>query len=102
MATRTKKDKGYKQQYSSNGINASSAGRTGQTSRGRFKGGRQGFTDPDTGKPSVNGKMISRRQQDYQVRKGIRNWELENQRKFGTLPGEGNGRWDKSMALATG
>lgn len=93
----------YKQYYSSNTINASSAGRSGQTKMGRFMGGRQGFTDADTGKLSANGRMISRRQQDYQIRKGIRNWEIANQRRFGTLPGEGGGvPWNNSMALATG
>lgn len=98
MASRT----GYKQLYSSNRINASSAGRSGQTRMGRFRGAAQGFSEKSGGSVSQNGRMLSRRQRDYQVRKGIRNWELEHGRKFGTEPGTGTGGGSAFKALATG
>lgn len=81
----------YRQQYSTNGINSPSAGRTGQTAKGRFNGATQGFSEESGGKVSRNGRMLTRRQRDYQVRKGIRDWELQNGRRYGTLPGEGGG-----------
>lgn len=62
---------GYKQQYSSNGINASSAGRVGQTAMGRFNGATQGFSESRGGQVSNNGRMISRRQRYGQVRAGL-------------------------------
>lgn len=67
MASKT----GYQQQYSSNGINASSAGRVGQTKTGRFSGATQGFSVEPGGAKSQKGRMISRRQRYYQVRVGF-------------------------------
>lgn len=62
---------GYKQRYSSNKINASSAGRTGQTKTGRFSGAAQGFSVGRGGAKSNGGKMISRRERYGQVRRGL-------------------------------
>lgn len=67
MASRT----GYRQQYSTNGINSPSAGRTGQTARGRFTGATQGLSVEKGGAKSQKGRMISRRQRYYQVRVGL-------------------------------
>lgn len=67
MANRT----GYRQMYSATGINSPSAGRTGQTAQGRFTGSTQGFTDPNSGKVSRNGQLLSRRKRYYAVRTGL-------------------------------
>lgn len=62
---------GFRQQYSANGINASTAGHSGATTQGRFKGGRQGFSVEQGGAKSHDGKYISRRKKYYQVRVGL-------------------------------
>lgn len=62
---------GYRQQYSSNGINASSAGRAGQTVNGRFNGATQGFSTERGGAVSQQGRMLNRRQRYRQVRTGL-------------------------------
>lgn len=61
-------------------------------------------------KQSGRGKLATRRQRDYDIRAGIRKWELENGRRFGTLPGEpgselrgsGGSGGGGGLALATG
>lgn len=67
-------NKRIKQQYSTNGINASTAGkRGGTTATGKYKNGRQTMTDADTGKVGRKGQMVTRRKQDYDIRVGMNN-----------------------------
>ena len=40
-------------------------------STGGYRGGRRGLTDPATGRTSQGGRFITRRQQYYNVRKGL-------------------------------
>lgn len=67
--------KGYRQFYSTNGIQTTSSGRKNQSKQtsvnGVYYGSRQTFSEKSGGKVMRKGQNVSRRKQYYDIRVGL-------------------------------
>ena len=70
---RSRNKAGFKQRYSTNTIQASSAGRTNaQTAQGTLRGNRQTLTTTQ-GRVGRGGRLVSKNQVRYDLRAGMNN-----------------------------